>query len=366
MKTETQLNQQQNRPIFNAARIDGQSCSNETAGFVRNVEKESIKEACLRIVDSIHPGDQKCSLEIKPENGNSTNPNSPCRQSAANEMALKMGSGDEFWNGPWRSTNSSDLASVSDVIDRKMSFESIDLEVPIPSIDIAPSLDDVFDVLDAEMNFLGPDVAMGASLTVPSTHFMNDLYESQRSNCSYQSPGAYIPNSYPSNAFQGFNFGLVKGLKNPSRGLITAMRRLCDLLSKPRSDHLDSIFVRLLNETLKEMEEAARPHSKRPRRNSARQAIPYRQRKRANKSASEVERSREAANIRLSRSFASKSHSLPVISSQGARSTETVDLTVLEDGEKANVQQADSKGVTQKEPFIALEDTMPVFMSSLI
>ncbi|KAJ7371805.1 hypothetical protein OS493_023146 [Desmophyllum pertusum] len=274
-----------------------------------------------------------------------------------------MATVDALFDGSWRSPVSSDLASVSDVIsERRVSSESTDSEV---LLDDAPSLDDVFDVLDA-MDPFRPGQPMNAPLTTPSAHLMGDPSQLYRSNGVYQLPNAHVSSSWnPWNAFQSFNFGLVKGLQNPSRGLITAVRRLCELLSRPRSDHLDSVFVRLLNNLLKEMEDASQPQSKRPRRNSgSRQAVFKRQRKWPNKSTSDAERSFERARIGLRHSFPSMSKSLPAISTRAGRCTEIVDLTGLEDCEKKNFeQQQDSK--VEKERFIALEDTMSDFISSV-
>ncbi|PFX33470.1 hypothetical protein AWC38_SpisGene1671 [Stylophora pistillata] len=377
MKSENEHHEQQmKRLIFNAAGFDRQSCGNKVEAFEQNVEKKFTKEACLKITEPNHIWEQESNWRIKHKNRNSFSDtsvqitdscNSSLRQPVTNQTALKMDSADKLFNGPWQLSPFSDPAGASDLIDRKMSFESIDLELPIPNIDDAPSLDDVFDVLEAEMDFVRPSMATELPLTGPSTRFIDSSHRSWPYD-SHQSPNAFIPSSYPCNAFQGFNFGLVKGLQNPSRGLITAIRRLCELLSKPRSDHLDSVFVRLLNETLKEMEAAARPHSRRPRRRSAKQDIPYRQRVRTNKSASDAERGHGEANIRMGRSVACKSQSLPIVSSRPRvdRSTETVDLTALDDV-RTGLQRTNNKVTTQNEPFIALEDTMPVqFMGNFI
>lgn len=376
MKSEYEHYPQQKRIVFKAAGVNCQSRYNHLEGVGQNVEEKTTSEACLKMADYRHLWEQECHSKIKHNNRDSSSNtsiqtsdsfNSSLSQPITNEITLKMDAEDKLCNGPWQLSVSSDPASVSDVIDRKMSFESIDFELPIPSIDDAPSLDDVFDVLDAEMDFFGPDMATEPPSTGSSPHFNDSPYQSYWSHGSCQRPHVYIPSSNPCNAFQGFNFGLAKGLQNPSRGLITAIRRLCELLSKPRSDHLDSIFVRLLNATLREMEAAAQPQSKRSRRRSARQDIPYRQRIRVNKSASDAEKGLGAANIRMSRSVACKSQSLPIISSRSrvARCTGTVDLTMLE-GEKTSSEKTNTKETTQNEPFIALEDTMPVFMGSFI
>ena len=270
-----------------------------------------------------------------------------------NGMSSDFNSMEMCFDGSWRSPASCGLSSVSDVIERKLSSESIDSEILPSSLDAAPSLDDVFDVLD-EMDPFEPDLTTNAHapLPAPSTPFMPQLYWS---NSLYQPPiGLNACNS-----FQPFHFGLVKSLQNPSRGLITAMRRLCELLSKPRSDHLESVFVRLLNNTLNDMEDAAQPQSKRPRRNNER--LPVSKRKRPNKSTGDAESKYESASIRQSRARTSKSHSPPVTSSKVESCAETVDLTDCDDCEEQ--QQHDSKG-TQKKSFIALEDTMSAFIES--
>lgn len=210
-----------------------------------------------------------------------------------NGMSSDSNSMEMCFDGPWRSPASSDLSSVSDINERKLSSESIKSELLPSNLDTTPSLDDVFDVLD-ELGPFESDLTMNthAPFSAPSTPLMSQLYWSD----SLHQPSS---NLNASNSFQAFHFGLVKNLQNPSRGLITAMRRLCELLSKPRSDHLESVFVRLLNNTLKAMEDAAQPQSKRPRRNNER--LPVSKRKRPNKSTSDAESRNESADIRMSR-----------------------------------------------------------------
>ena len=268
-----------------------------------------------------------------------------------NGMPSDFNSMQVCFDGSWRSPASPALPSVSDVIERKLSSESIESEILPSNLDAAPSLDDVFDVLE-EMEPFESDLTTNthASLSAPSTPFMSQLYWSDR---LHQPPSGLNAG----NSFQPFHFGLVKSLQNPSRGLITAMRRLCELLSKPRSDHLESVFVRLLNNTLNDMEDAAQPQSKRPRRNNER--LPVSKRKRPNKSTSDAESRNESAYIGLSRTRTSKSHSLPVIKVN--RCTDAIDLTGSEECE--GQKQHDAKAA-QKEPFIALEDTMSAFVES--
>ena len=262
-----------------------------------------------------------------------------------NGVASDFNSMEMCFDGPWRSPASSDLSSVSDINERKLSSESIESEILPLNLDTAPSLDDVFDVLN-EMEPFESDLTTNthAPLSAPSTPLMSQFYWSD----SLHQPPIGL---HASNSFQPFHFGLVKSLQNPSRGLITVVRRICELLSKPRSDHLESVFVRLLNNALKDMEDAAQRQSKRPRRNK--------KRKPPNKSTNDAESRNEAADIGQSRTRTS--HSLPLISSQADRCIETVDLTGCDDCEEQ--KQNDSKG-TKQEPFIALEDTLSAFIES--
>ena len=293
-----------------------------------------------------------------------------------------------LFDGTWRSAVSS-VSAWSDAPERKVSSESIDSEISSTSLDASLSLeqDDVFDdLLDSvlyEMDTFEPGLRgvssscprpsalrtsrgtpmhmpISGSYITPSTHLVD---EKHRSNGFSQLPNEHMPdNSF--NSFQGFNFGLVKGLKNPSRGLITVMRRLCELLSKPRSDHLDSIFVRHLNNALEEMEDAAKPQTKRPRKKAERHTFPKRQRNRPSNSAL----GDEASLTRLgpTRSLAVRSQPYLTAISKGAETgSETVDLTGLQDGEEESCQQPRDNHTIKGQPFIALEDTVSDFMSSL-
>lgn len=351
MKTKSQQNQNNiiSNPAWNRA---PESCNNQAnhGGSRQDIEKATTSSETCSLPRNQHHRVEDNSEEVK-----STTLSRPiCVQSAVdNGMSSDFNSMEMFFDGPWRSPASSDLASMPDAIERKLSSESIDSEFPPSSLDDAPSLDDVFDVLD-EMDPFESDLTMNAPLSVSSTQLMSQLYWS---DSLYRPPSGLNA----CNPFQPFNFGLVKNLQNPSRGLITAMRRLSELLSKPRSDHLESVFVRLLNNTLNEMEDAAQPQSKRPRRTYERLPVSKKERKRPNKSTSDAESRFESANIGMSRARTSKSHSLPVISTRVGRRTETVDLTGCEECEEQ--QQHDSEG-TQKEPFIALEDTMSAFIGS--
>ena len=290
-----------------------------------------------------------------------------------------------LFDGTWRSS----VLSVSDGSERKVSSASVDTEVSSTTVEAAPSLDDVFDDLDRVLDgmdtfgsVLGDNAAFCPPYVVPNAPFgtpipitdtfratplthMQDENPLYNINGVYQLPNSRIPNSNSFNPFQGFNFGLVRGLENPSRGLITAIRRLCDLLSKPRSDHLDSVFVRLLNNALKEMEAAAQPtQHKRARTKVEREhAVSKRQRKPSKSVPDHKTRSRSKVDpSEAPRRFLSSGCQC----NQSKRSDtgrETVDLTASEDNEKDSCKRQQDNHVIQKESFIALEDTVSNFMS---
>lgn len=48
----------------------------------------------------------------------------------------------------------------------------------------------------------------------------------------------------------------VKFLQNPSRGLVTVARMICELLSEPKSDYLAFTLVCALDNALKEIKDA--------------------------------------------------------------------------------------------------------------
>lgn len=120
-----------------------------------------------------------------------------------------------------------------------MSSKSIDSNIPFPSLDDTPSLDEVFEVL-YEMELFGSVLPMNAPLTTPSTHPVDDLSHTHSFDDLYQLPVDHISHSNPCKSFQN----LMNGLETPTRGLVSAMGRLCELLSNSRSDHLDFVFVR--------------------------------------------------------------------------------------------------------------------------
>lgn len=342
MKSDPQFYQNQNRLMLNSstAWTDGVQTDLLSCGSQVDTEKASTLEASFSFADGNLQENQKFHLESKFEDGKSTIPSKPiCQQSAVDDgMFSAMDSVDEPYDEPWPPLVSSLLECGLDADERKMSSESIDSDISLPSLDNTPSLDEVFEVLN-EMDLFGLGLPMNAPLTTHSYSFDDPC----------QLPVAHISSSDPCNSFQSFNFGLVNGLQTPSRGLVTAVRRLCELLSKPRSDHLNFVFVRLLNKALTEMEDAAQRQSRRPRRNWP------------NKSASDAERSLKSANIGLSRSFTS----LPSLafSTKKGSCTKTVDLTGSEDSwEKENFRLQQDSHEIEKEPFIALQDTLSEFM----
>ena len=354
MKAKPQQSQQNQtniicNPVWNSAL---ESCTNQ---HDQGGSRQDIESATRSLETSSPSGLQHSCVEGYTNDDKSIIPPRPiCVRSAVdNGMCSDFNPMDICFDGSWRSPAFSGLPSVSDVIEKKLSSQSIESEILPSSLDTAPSLDDVFDVLD-EIDPFEPDLTMNvhASSSAPSIPFMSQLYWS---DSLYQLPSGLNA----CNSFQPFHLGLVKNLPNPSRGLITAMRRLCELLSKPRSDHLESIFVRLLNNTLNDMEEAAQPQSKRRRGNY--EKIPVAKRKRPNKSTGDAESRYDSTNTRQNGARTSKSHSLPVISSRVNRRTEIVDLT---GSEKCEEQKQHDAKATQKEPFLALEDTMSTFIES--
>lgn len=287
---------------------------------------------------------------------------------------------DALFEGTWRSVN----PIGSDDLDRKVSSaESIDSEISSTCLDAVTSLEDVFDdlvesVLD-EMGDFGPGIegitsssattsysfSARPGIPVPISGSFNaqtipsvDKHPLYRNDNWYQLPK---PSCHSvGNSFQGFNFGLVAGLQNPSRGLITVMRKLCDLLAKPRSDHLDSVFVRLLNNTVKEMEDVSKPQPRRSRKKVAeRQCVFKRQKKNPRVYPIDNQSRSEPSRIvpRNSYFLPLRCHSyMPAVSNAEGIPIATVDLTSEEDNAKGNCRPS------QDGPLIALEDTVSNFM----
>ena len=141
------------------------------------------------------------------------------------------------------------------------------------------------------------------------------------------------------------------------------MRKLCDLLAKPRSDHLDSVFVRLLNNTVKEMEDVSKPQPKRSRKQvterQLRQCVFKRQKKNPRVYPIDNQSRLEPSHTvpRNSYFLPLRCHSyLPAVSNAQGNPIETVDLTSEEDNAKGNCRPS------QDGPLIALEDTVSDFM----
>lgn len=356
MRPGPQSYQNQNRLMLNSNTTwnDGAQTGLPYCGSQVDTERASTLEAPFSFAGGNPQESQTFDLENKLQAGKSITPSKPIiKQSAVdNGMISAMDSMNEPYDEPWSQIIFPLLEPGLDGDGRKMSSESIDSNISFPSLDDTPSLDEVFEVLN-EMELFGLGLPMNAPLTTPSTHVIDDLPHSYNFDDLHQVPVDHVSSSDPCKSFQSFNFGLLNGLETPTRGLVTAIRRLCGLLSKPRSDHLNFVFVRLLNNALTEMEDAVQRQSTRPRKN------------RLNKSASDAERSLKTANIGLSRSLTS----LPFLAFSAMKDscTKTVDLTSSEDWEKENFRlQQYSHEIVEKEPFIALEDTLSEFMEEPI
>lgn len=233
----------------------------------------STSETLFNFPDANLQEDNKMCLEREHEDGNSIIFSEPTG---------------ELDDQPWRSLASGFLfPSGSDADDRKLSSESIDSDISLH----APNLDDVFEVID-EMDLLESGLATNASLTTPSTDQMDRVSQLPIDH-----------NSDPSHSFQSSDLRALKRLQNPSCGLVTVVTRLRELLSKPRSDHLNHVFARLLNKTVKEMEDAVQHQSNRA---PGGRGIAW-----TNESASDAERTFELVSsyTGLNRSFTSKSQS---------------------------------------------------------
>ncbi len=351
MKSEPQLSQYLNKLMQNSNTSWNSSTQNESScGIQAYTEIESTSDAIFNFPDGNLQGNEMLHIERKLEDGNSSIPSKPtCDEHST--VDSEMASVAELFDESWPSFVSDfHLESVPDVAETKLSPESIVSDMSLLSPDNAPSLDDVFQVLD-EIDAVRSALPMDASLSTPSTHPMVELSQSYSSDGLHQLPTSHISSSDPCNSFQSFDFNLMKGLQSPSRGLVTAVRRLCELLSEPRNDHLNFVFVRVLNNALKEMEDAVRHQSNRARRNNERN------RKWPNKSASDAEKSFEPMSTGPSRSFTSKSQSLSALPNQMSSCTETVDLTGLDDWKNENFQLR-----IEKESFIALDDTVSEFV----
>ncbi|KAL9971765.1 hypothetical protein ACROYT_G017971, partial [Oculina patagonica] len=156
MKTERQRRQKQNKGASNSTSNGGQ-CDNRTEASRQDIENGSTSEASYSFADGSLLRSQHCHVDRKIKEDNSIYPaKSIYKQSGMdNEMASGIDSLDILFDGTWRSPTSPNLASVSDVFERKLSSESMDSDILNSSLDFAPSLDDVFDVID-EMDSFEP------------------------------------------------------------------------------------------------------------------------------------------------------------------------------------------------------------------
>ena len=356
MKSETQVNLLLNDLMENSTPSwNGVTPNKRFVGIQADTEVALIEEAPLNVPDDNTQGNEKLHIERKLEADNSITPlkHAAWKQSTVNnnEMASDTNSAGPFYDESWQSlVLDSHLESVPDIAEGQLSPESIDSAISLPSLDSAPNLDDVFEVLD-EIDQFKSSMPMDASSAMQSTYVMGDL---SLSHCpaSYQPPIPHISGTDPYNSFhQSFDFDLVTGLQSPSRGLVTAVRRLCDLLSEPRSDHLNFVFVRLLNNTLKEMEKAVHHQSNRSRRNTGRQ------RNWPNKSEGDAEKISESVSTGMNRSFTFKSQSLSALPT-----ADVMDLTGSDDWNKENIQMQQDGRAIEKGSFIALDDTLSGFM----
>jgi len=275
----------------NATWNDGAKTDLPSRGSQVDIDKATTLEAPFSFAS------QKFHIEKKLEDGKGIIPSEAIREQseADNGMISAMDSVDQLYDEPWSPFIFPHLGcGLGD--GRKMFSESIDSNIPFPSLDDTPSLDEVFEVLN-EIELFGSGLPMNAPLTTPSTHPVDDLSHTYSFDDLYQLPVDHISNSDTCKSFQNLMNGLEE---TPTRGLVSAVRRLCELLSKPRSDHLNFVFVRLLNNALMEMEDAAQRQITRPRRN------------RPNRSASGAERSLQSArDTGLCRFLTSLPSSLP-------------------------------------------------------
>lgn len=260
---------------------------------------------------------------------------------------------------------------------RRVSLDSVDSGISPTSIENASSLHNVFDDLvecfSQEINPAGQSFKVmqdGACSNKMSarTPFEGLTQRAGRNsvqfprpvttNQSYRAWGNYH-DSFPiaDDPLQALHSGLAQGLSKPSRLLVTAVRRLCNLLSEPRTHHLDCVYVRILNNSLKEMEEAT-----------------YR---------GQVKRSQEKpkeefdATFKKRRVEAHKPRSVPIIKTDLTYGTKRLLShgchpaplkrveygTGIEDFQKDVKQQEQENHMTVNESFIYLEDTVKNFES---
>lgn len=164
-----------------------------------------------------------------------------------------------------------------DGLARRVSLDSVDSGISPTSMESASNLDNVFDDLvecfSQEINPAGQSLKVTQegpcskkmspwapleSLTQRTARNSIIFPHPVTTNQACRAWGNY-QDSFPTldDPLQALHSGLAQGLSKPSRLLVTAVRRLCNLLSEPRTHHLDCVYVRILNNSLKEMEEAA-------------------------------------------------------------------------------------------------------------
>ena len=188
---------------------------------------------------------------------------------------------DELFNGPHL------MSSSGDAVERTVSTSNSSLTDSATSSNMekTSSLDDVFRSVVEEIDDQMLDKFFRPALEdegKPSTGFFplsapardapsgpaevclptQESYEPadrlfQRFDCVPRPCGAQ-PIDASLSFFDRLNKEIATAFTNRSRGLITAMRRICELLAQPRSDRLEAVFVRLLNKTFDEMEKATR------------------------------------------------------------------------------------------------------------
>lgn len=255
MKSERQLNQHLNTLMQDSNTVWNGSTQNEpTCGIQADTKMASTSDAHFNFADDILKENGRLNLERMLEDGNSIISTKPTRFQSTmdNEFPSDTNSVGELYEEFWWSlvSDSHSVKSVPFVDERKLSAESVYSDISLLSLDNVISLDDVFEVLD-KTDLFRSDLPTEASLKTSSTHLIDELSQCYSSDGLYQLPIPHISSLDSCSSFQSFDFDFVKGLQSSSRGLVSAVRRLGELLSEPRSDHLNYVFVRLLNNALR-------------------------------------------------------------------------------------------------------------------
>lgn len=270
---------------------------------------------------------------------------------------------------------------------RRVSLESVDSGISsITSAEAALSLENILDDLSErfseEMNATEQDLegiqgapwsryivpqATLVGMSTPTdgintslvTHPVN-TNQPHKTYGLYEDPRKSQISGNPLNPLQALHVGIAQGGSNPSRLLVTAVRRLCDLLSEPRTHHLDCVFVRILNNASKEMEIAARrTPCKRKRNPKGEHSTSFkRQMVNANESGPDSESDLSYAS-RRSLSFGCH----PVQLKNGDIGRHIADLTALKDFQYDDGHQQRDEHKIDSESFIALENTVENFRS---